>query len=47
VLIQYPQIEGFPVFDKVSGWARAGLCPYALPIGAAALLIAPEMFGKL
>jgi hypothetical protein len=46
-LAQYPQIEAFPVLSKFSGWARTGMCPYALPIGAAALFVAPQIFGAV
>jgi prepilin peptidase CpaA len=43
----YPQIEMFPLFSKFSQWARTGLCPYALPIGAAALCVAPAIFARV
>ena len=46
-LAPFPQIEAVPVLSKLSGWARAGLCPYALPIGAAALCVAPAIFAKV
>ena len=46
-LVQYPQIEAVPVLGKFSGWARDGMCPYALPIGAAALYIAPAIFARV
>lgn len=46
-LLQYPQIETVTGFGKLSGWARQGLCPYALPIGAAALCVAPAIFMSL
>jgi prepilin peptidase CpaA len=46
-LLFYPAIESVPVLGKVGGWARLGLCPYALPIGAAALCVAPSIFSKL
>jgi prepilin peptidase CpaA len=42
----YPQIASIAVLSKFSRWARTGLCPYALPIGAAALCIAPALFAK-
>jgi prepilin peptidase CpaA len=45
-LPHYPQIEGIAVLGKFSQWARAGLCPYALPIGAAALCVAPAIFAR-
>ena len=45
-LRQYPQIGSAPVLGKFSGWAQAGLCPYALPIGAAALCMAPAIFAR-
>jgi prepilin peptidase CpaA len=46
-LVQYPQIETVPVLSKFSGWARQGTCPYALPIGLAALIVAPAMFARV
>jgi prepilin peptidase CpaA len=46
-LLQYPRIEAIPVLSKFSRWARAGLCPYALPIGVAALCSAPAIFAKV
>jgi prepilin peptidase CpaA len=46
-LPHFPQIEGILVLDKFSQWARAGLCPYALPIGAAALCVAPALFANI
>ena len=46
-LAQYPQIETVPVLSKFSDWARQGLCPYALPIGAAALYVAPSIFAQV
>jgi prepilin peptidase CpaA len=45
-LAHYPQIEGVAVLSKFSRWARTGLCPYALPIGVAALCVAPAIFAK-
>lgn len=46
-LVQFPQIESVPVLSKFSGWARNGMCPYALPIGTAALIVAPMIFAKV
>ncbi len=46
-LPHYPQIEGIAVLSKFSHWARAGLCPYALPIGVAALCVAPAIFARV
>ena len=46
-LPHYPRIEGMAVLSKFSQWARAGLCPYALPIGAAALCVAPAIFARV
>jgi prepilin peptidase CpaA len=46
-LLQFPLIESVPVLSKFSGWARGGMCPYALPIGVAALIVAPEIFAKV
>ena len=43
----YPPIETVPVLSKFSQWARAGLCPYALPIGTAALCVAPAIFARV
>jgi prepilin peptidase CpaA len=45
-LVQFPQIEGVPGLSKFNGWARDGTCPYALPIGTAALIVAPEIFAR-
>ncbi len=46
-LLAFPVIETVPVLGKISGWARQGLCPYALPIGASALCVAPLMFANV
>jgi prepilin peptidase CpaA len=46
-LVQYPGIETVPVLGKFSDWARRGLCPYGLPIGVAALCVAPAIFAKV
>jgi prepilin peptidase CpaA len=46
-LLYYPQIGNFVVLNKFSEWAQKGLCPYALPIGVAALCVAPAMFAKV
>lgn len=46
-LVQFPRIESVPGLVKFTGWARNGMCPYALPIGAAALIVAPEIFAKV
>ncbi len=46
-LPHYPQIEGIAVLNKLSQWARSGLCPYALPIGVAALCVAPAIFARV
>jgi prepilin peptidase CpaA len=46
-LSQYPQIESMAALSKLSGWARNGLCPYALPIGLSALCVAPAIFAKV
>lgn len=46
-LQRYPQIEAVAGMGKLSSWARRGLCPYALPIGAAALFVAPAIFVPL
>jgi prepilin peptidase CpaA len=45
-LPQYPQIETMPVLSTFSRWARANICPYALPIGLAALCVAPSIFAR-
>jgi prepilin peptidase CpaA len=47
VLVQLPMIDNVPVLSKFSGWARSGICPYALPIGTAALIVAPALFAKV
>ena len=46
-LLQYPQIESVAGLHKPSHWARTGLCPYALPIGTAALCVAPAIFARV
>ena len=40
----FPILAEMPVISKFSRWARNGLCPYGLPIGAAALCVAPSIF---
>ena len=40
----YPMLSEIPVMSKFSRWARNGLCPYGIPIGVAALCIAPSIF---
>lgn len=40
----YPVLAEWPVLGKFSRWARNGLCPYGLPIGLAALCVAPSIF---
>jgi prepilin peptidase CpaA len=40
----FPILADMPVISKFSRWARNGLCPYGLPIGAAALCVAPSIF---
>jgi prepilin peptidase CpaA len=40
----FPILSEVPVLDKLSRWARNGLCPYGLPIGVAALCVAPSIF---
>ncbi|NJM34565.1 MAG: pilus assembly protein CpaA [Rhodomicrobium sp.] len=44
VLQYYPILAEWPVIGKFSRWARNGLCPYGLPIGLAALCVAPSIF---
>jgi prepilin peptidase CpaA len=46
-MVQFPQIETVPGMARFSGWARSGICPYALPIGLAALLVAPALFARV
>jgi prepilin peptidase CpaA len=46
-LVHLPLIEDVPVLGRFSGWARNNVCPYALPIGVAALLVAPELFARV
>lgn len=41
----YPVIATFPVLHKLSGWARNKIMPYGVPLGIAALVIAPAIFG--
>jgi prepilin peptidase CpaA len=45
--LQFPLIETVPVLSRFSSWAREGVCPYALPIGTAALLVAPDLFARV
>lgn len=40
----YPILAEIPVMSKFSRLARNGLCPYGLPIGVAALCVAPAIF---
>ncbi|WP_088345373.1 MULTISPECIES: prepilin peptidase [Rhodomicrobium] len=40
----YPILSELPVLSKFSRWARNGLCPYGIPIGLAALCVAPAIF---
>ena len=40
----YPILSEIPVMSKFSRWARNGLCPYGIPIGVAALCVAPSIF---
>ncbi len=40
----YPILGDLPILSKVSRWARNGLCPYGIPIGLAALCVAPSIF---
>ena len=40
----YPFLAELPVVSKFSRLARNGLCPYGLPIGVAALCVAPAIF---
>jgi len=40
----YPILGELPILSKVSRWARNGLCPYGIPIGVAALTVAPSIF---
>jgi prepilin peptidase CpaA len=41
----YPIIATYPVLHKLSGWARNKIMPYGVPLGIAALVVAPAMFG--
>jgi prepilin peptidase CpaA len=43
-LLYFPILAELPVLGKMSRWARNGLCPYGIPIGVAALCIAPSIF---
>lgn len=40
----YPVIAEVPALSKVSRMASKKLCPYAIPIGIAALVVAPSIF---
>lgn len=40
----YPILATLPVLSKVCGWARNKILPYGLPIGLAALAVAPSIF---
>jgi prepilin peptidase CpaA len=40
----YPILSELPVMSKFSRWARNGLIPYGIPIGVAALCVAPSIF---
>lgn len=42
----YPAMGNTPGFGRLSQWARHNLCPYGLPIGVAALVVAPAIFGQ-
>ena len=44
MLPYYPILSEIPVMSKFSRWARNGLCPYGIPIGVAALCVAPSIF---
>lgn len=41
----YPIIATVPVLHKLSGWARNKIMPYGVPLGIAALAVAPAIFG--
>lgn len=43
-LLYHPRLAEMPVLRKFSRWAHKGVFPYGLPIGAAALCIAPSIF---
>jgi prepilin peptidase CpaA len=43
-LLYFPILAELPVLGKMSRWARNGLCPYGIPIGIAALCVAPSIF---
>ncbi len=40
----FPVLADLPILSKFSRWARNGLCPYGIPIGLAALCVAPSIF---
>lgn len=41
----HPIIATFPVLHRLSGWARNKIMPYGVPLGIAALIVAPTIFG--
>lgn len=41
----YPRLCDLPGMRRFSQWARLGIYPYGLPMGVAALMIAPAIFG--
>lgn len=43
-LLYHPALAEMPVLSKFTRWARKGVFPYGLPIGAAALCVAPSIF---
>ncbi|MEJ2118201.1 MAG: prepilin peptidase [Alphaproteobacteria bacterium] len=45
-LRRHPGLGEMLVLAKVSRWARNGICPYGLPIGLAALCVAPMIFAS-
>lgn len=40
----FPIIATLPVLQKMSGWARNKILPYGVPLGLAALAVAPSIF---
>ena len=43
-LFYYPALGELPVMSKFCRLARLGLCPYSVPMGVAALCVAPSIF---
>lgn len=44
IVRERPALESRPAIAKLASWASAGTLPYAVPIGGAALVMAPSLF---